>query len=288
MNATSTVVPEVSNDGAVHSPGIKALLASTLLILCPVFAMLFVYVLVELHGDISQLYSEYKTNGVQQVFRHAVLDHLGGTLKSWRIIGIFGAFELVMMRLLPGKTVKGPITSNGNIPEYKANGFLSFIVTVVSFFGLSYFKIIDPVEVYDNYLDIIGALNIFSLAFVLILYLKGRFAPSSTDHSVSGNFMFDYYWGTELYPRIFGWDVKMFTNCRFGLKAWTLLPIVYAWKQYYTYGLCDSMVVSVGLQLIYLTKFYHWEMGYMKSLDIMHDRAGFYIVSFSVCSLAYV
>ncbi len=31
----------------------------------------------------------------------------------------------------------------------------------------------------------------------------------------------------------------------------------------------DSMVVSVGLQLIYISKFFIWEMGYMQSLDII-------------------
>ena len=37
------------------------------------------------------------------------------------------------------------------------------------------------------------------------------------------------------------------------------------------------MVVAVGLQLVYIAKFYWWETGYLRSLDIMHDRAGFYI-----------
>lgn len=29
--------------------------------------------------------------------------------------------------------------------------------------------------------------------------------------------------GTELYPRIFGFDVKVFTNCRFGMMYWALV-----------------------------------------------------------------
>jgi 7-dehydrocholesterol reductase len=37
------------------------------------------------------------------------------------------------------------------------------------------------------------------------------------------------------------------------------------------------MLVAVGLQLVYIAKFYWWETGYLRSLDIMHDRAGFYI-----------
>ena len=262
----------------LHS-SVSSVLASSLLFVCPVFAMLFVYILFEMHGDLYLFYSQIQNEGIWSVFRHAVLDHIGGTIKAWQIISLFALFELAMMRLLPGKQVEGPVTPNGNVPVYKANGVLSFVVSLSVFFLLSFLKLIDPAEVYDSYLDIIGALNIVSLVFVFLLYLKGRFAPSSSDHSISGNILFDYFWGTELYPRIFGWDVKMFTNCRFGLKAWTLLPIIYAWKQCELYGWQDSMLVSVGLQLVYLAKFYHWEMGYMKSLDIMHDRAGFYIVS---------
>jgi 7-dehydrocholesterol reductase len=37
------------------------------------------------------------------------------------------------------------------------------------------------------------------------------------------------------------------------------------------------MAVAVGLQLVYIAKFFWWETGYLRSLDIMHDRAGFYI-----------
>ena len=40
--------------------------------------------------------------------------------------------------------------------------------------------------------------------------------------------IFDIFWGTELYPRFghalwdIGWDVKLFTNCRFGMMYWGL------------------------------------------------------------------
>jgi 7-dehydrocholesterol reductase len=37
------------------------------------------------------------------------------------------------------------------------------------------------------------------------------------------------------------------------------------------------MIVAVALQLIYIAKFFVWETGYLRSLDIMHDRAGYYI-----------
>lgn len=91
--------------------------------------------------------------------------------------------------------------------------------------------------------------------------------------SVCSSFEFKFYFTFT------GWDVKHFTNCRFAMMGWPLLLLCYAVKQYQLHGLSDSIVVSVGLQLIYITKFFMWEMGYMRSLDIMHDRAGWMIVS---------
>jgi 7-dehydrocholesterol reductase len=131
--------------------------------------------------------------------------------------------------------------------------------------------------IYDHFGDLLGALNIFSLLLCAGLYLKGRFAPSTPDHGTSGNLIFDYYWGTELYPRLLGWDLKQFTNCRFGMMAWPVILLSFAAAQASRHGLSDTMIVAVTLQLFYVAKFFWWETGYLRSLDIMHDRAGFYI-----------
>jgi 7-dehydrocholesterol reductase len=131
--------------------------------------------------------------------------------------------------------------------------------------------------IYDNLGPLIGALIAFSFLFCLFLYIKGRLAPSSTDSGSTGHFIFDFFWGMELYPRVKGWDLKMFTNCRFGMMSWGLILLSFAAKQKELYGLSDSMVVSVLLQLVYIGKFFVWEGGYLRSMDIMHDRAGYYI-----------
>lgn len=250
-----------------------------LVCVCPFFAMVLTYTIVELDGKVSNLFHEIANRGVVFLFSKAWLPYLFGSVAAWKFIIPFAVFELVLMRVLPGKLTKGPVTPTGNVPIYKANGFLSFCVTVAVFFLLAYvFKVFNPAEIYDHYLEIIGALNLVSLLFCAFLCIKGSYFPSSTDSGVSGSLMFDYYWGSELYPRILGWDVKQFTNCRFGLMSWALLILCFAAKQQQVHGLSDSMLVSVVLQMVYIAKFFHWEMGYMKTLDIMHDRAGFYLV----------
>eukprot|EP01035_Chromulina_nebulosa_P017795 gene17795-23403_t len=102
----------------------------------------------------------------------------------------------------------------------------------------------------------------------------GLYFPSTKDSGSNGNVIIDYFWGTELYPRIFGWDVKQFTNSRFGMMFWQIAVISYAIKQYETIGfISSSMLVSVVLQTVYIAKFFWWETGYFCSMDIQHDRA---------------
>ena len=134
--------------------------------------------------------------------------------------------------------------------------------------------------------ELLSAINLFGLLFCAFLTLKGYYFPSSTDCGSAGNFVKDYYWGTELHPRILGTDVKMFTNCRFGMMFWALGIISYAHAQYMREGaVSNSMMVAVGLQLIYITKFFWWEMGYMCTMDIQHDRAGIMICWGCLCFL---
>ena len=250
-----------------------------LVLVCPAFAMVLSYTIVKLDGLPSNLLNAIIEDGLFSTVYKAWIPYIFGSWKAWKIIIPYAIFQLILMKILPGKMTKGPVTPTGNVPIYKANGMLAYAVTLVAFFVSAYIlKLFNPAEVYDHFLEIIGALNLISLVFCLGLSLKGRYFPSSSDSGCSGSFIFDYYWGTELYPRILDFDVKMFTNCRFGMMSWPLLILCYAAKQYESHGLSDSMIVAVGIQLIYLTKFFHWEMGYMKTLDIMHDRAGFYLV----------
>lgn len=246
-----------------------------LIVLCPPTVFLFWYTNTALEGSFSKLGELLMQEGIWNVLKICWAPYFFGSTAAWTILGIFAAFQLFLMKALPGQEFKGPITPEGNVPVYKANGVLAFGVTIFSFlFGSFFFS---PTILYDHFPEILGALNFFSLLFCLFLLMKGYWFPSTSDSGGSGNLIFDYYWGTELYPRLFGWDIKMFTNCRFGMMGWPLLLLSFAAKQQQLYGLSDSMIVAVVLQLIYITKFFIWETGYLRSLDIMHDRAGYYI-----------
>jgi 7-dehydrocholesterol reductase len=240
--------------------------------------MLLWYLNVHLGGSFAALGEMFLREGVFGTLAIVWGPRLLGSPPAWAMIAIFAALELALLRVLPGKRVYGTVTPAGEVPDYPDNGLAAFVVTlalwVLATHGLGLF----PASIlYDRFGELLGALNVLALVMCLGLYAKGRLWPSSRDASITGNPIFDYYWGTELHPRILGWDVKQFTNCRFGMMGWPLLLLSFAAKQAEGHGLSDSMVVAVGLQLVYIAKFFVWESGYLRSMDIQHDRAGFYI-----------
>lgn len=249
-----------------------------LMLCCPCVALLIWYTNVHLEGSLLALLHLFQEQGVVGGFFAIWAPVFWGSPVAWKAIAIFSLFQLLFMRYLPGKTFLGPLTPKGNIPEYKANGPLAFLLTLLIFVYSTFVWDLFPATlIYDHLGEILGALNVLSLAFCAFLYVKGRFFPSSSDAGVTGNAVFDYYWGTELYPRLGKYDLKQFTNCRFGMMSWGLILLSYCAKQDQLYGLSNALVLSVSLQLLYIAKFFYWETGYLRSLDIMHDRAGFYI-----------
>lgn len=244
----------------------------------PTFVMVVWYTNAALGGSFRSLWQHLARDGLMATIYHIWQPVFFGTPEAWQIIGIFVGLQLGLMRLVPGRIYRGPMTPQGNVPIYRANGAASFFITLGLFWlGAVHLQLFSPAIVYDHFGGILGALNLCALVLCLVLYAKGRVAPSSTDTGLSGNPIFDFYWGTELHPRILGWDVKQFTNCRIGMMGWAMIVISFAAKQHDLYGLSDSMLVAAALQLLYIAKFFWWEPGYMKTLDISHDRAGFYI-----------
>jgi hypothetical protein len=189
-----------------------------------------------------------------------------------RVLAAHSAWQLALMRLVPGPAFAGPVTASGHVPRYRDNGVASFLLTVAAFFGLSTwtaagralppFLQFSPTVLYDHYLPLLCVLPLAAFALCLALLVKGLTCPSRGDHGSSGNPIIDLFWGTELYPRLLGWDIKQFTNCRHGLMLWPLLPLSFAAHAFESKALTAALFVNVALQVVYCFKFFVWERGY--------------------------
>ncbi|HLT39590.1 MAG TPA: hypothetical protein VK034_25075, partial [Enhygromyxa sp.] len=246
-----------------------------LLVLSPPFAVLLWVIVIHYDGSVL-----------------AVLDSPGGLLgnfplPSWQaaamLLGWLG-FQLLLLRVLPGERHLGPVTPRGNRPEYRLNGVAAFVVTHVAWFAATGLGLFSGAAIYDRFGELLVTSSLLALVLCGWLYVKGLRFPSSSDAGGTGNFLWDFYWGTELHPRLLGVELKQLFNCRFAMMGWSVILLSYAAAQVEQYGhLSTSMMVCVGLQVVYVFKFFVWEGGYFNSLDIMHDRFGFYIC-WGVCA----
>lgn len=205
-------------------------------------------------------------------------------LPNWKAAGYLAAFavlEAVLLLVLPGDSYQGPVTPMGNRPTYKRNGVAAFLATFAVLGGLWGLGLFDPAGVWAVFGNLLSTLVIFAFAFCIFLYVKGRVAPSTTDAGTTGNFLFDFYWGVELHPQLSSrLNLKQYVNCRLAMMGWAVIVACMAVAQAGPDGggrPSTAMWVSAALQLTYIFKFFWWEDGYFGSLDIMHDRFGFYI-----------
>jgi 7-dehydrocholesterol reductase len=201
------------------------------------------------------------------------------TATALSMIFVFVVLETLLLVLLPGKIHLGPVTPTGKRPRYRTNGLAAWFVThailVLGAYPLGLYRL---GEIYDNLGSILVTANILALVLCGVLYWKGLHHPSSTDNGSSGSFVWDYFWGVELHPTLGGESLKQLVNCRVSMMGWSVIVISCAAKQWETDGrISNTMLISAALQVIYLLKFFRWETGYFGSLDIMHDRFGFYI-----------
>jgi len=231
------------------------------------------------------------------------------TFEGAKLVLVFMAVALILERFLPGNIDFGPETSTGHVPKYVDNG-----VAHCFFFSLLYYmgsnvgpcgeaeeQISLPADIlfsfisnsgvcnvyhpynfgvlYDLFPASLSFLNIFGIVFCIFLTFKGLHYPSTQDNGSSGSWVKDYLWGTELYPRVFGLDLKRFVNCRFSMTYWQLAGFSFCYKSYVLHGnMMDwGLFFSALSQYLYLVKFFLWEMGYMRSIDIIVDRAGYEI-----------
>lgn len=131
--------------------------------------------------------------------------------------------------------------------------------------------------IYDNYLGLITASTLFSLALSLLVYAHS-FLPGAllAEGGVSGNIIYDFFIGRELNPRIGSFDIKEFCELRPGLIGWLVINLAMAAKQLQQSGSVSlSMVLINVFQGFYVWDGLHAERAILSTMDITTDGFGF-------------
>lgn len=213
--------------------------------------------------------------------------HGAGTPQTWVFLAMFAVYSGLSLLVLPGEIYYGPPTLTGHRPVYRKSGFTYYVITMALAVFILLVQDARAWSIYRNLPGVAVALTIIGYVVTFLVYVKGKLWPSPGEYGSTGSVVFDIYWGLELYPRIGDrFDVKQWTNCRFGMMMWQLVVLV-SWKaQVETTGWNWSMATTALLQTVYIAKFFWWEDGYMQTIDIIVDRAGYYICWGCICFLS--
>jgi 7-dehydrocholesterol reductase len=198
------------------------------------------------------------------------------TATAAAILAVWIAGQSLLLIALPGRTFLGPPTPSGRQPRYKLNGVAAWMVTHAALLGGWRLDLFSFTTIWRELGALLVTLNLGALLLCLWLYAAGR--RRAGDVVVTGHHIFDFFQGVELHPTFRGWSLKQLVNCRISMMGWSALTIALAGHQLETQGhIASSMLVSAALVVAYLFKFFVWESGYFTSLDIAHDRFGYYI-----------
>ncbi|KAK9462008.1 ergosterol biosynthesis ERG4/ERG24 [Lipomyces oligophaga] len=189
---------------------------------------------------------------------------------------------VVLLYIVPGRTVEGTTLRDGTTLKYKINGFNSFLVVLVVLIARGFVTkgaLPELAFVHNHLLGLITSSIGVSVALGFFVYFKSFAKPGKTILAYGGNTgqpIFDWFIGRELNPRLGSFDIKFFCELRPGLFLWTILNAAEAHAQYVEFGkITDSMILVNIFQFIYVIDSAIMEVKNLTMIDITTDGFGF-------------
>ncbi|ODV74036.1 delta(14)-sterol reductase [Cyberlindnera jadinii NRRL Y-1542] len=211
-----------------------------------------------------------------------------GQVWTYYLLWFFGL--VLFDTIIPGTVKKGVTLRDGTSLSYNINGIqLSclFVLALATRWQLTHGSMPELVFLYDNTLQFTVVAVIFSALLALFvqitsyLPLSGSNGKGTKERILavggnSGNWLYDWFIGRELNPRIGPWDIKLFCELRPGMLLWLLLNLASMHHQYLKYGqVYDSMLLVNLLQAFYIFDGVLNEEGCLTMMDITTDGFGF-------------
>jgi 7-dehydrocholesterol reductase len=271
-NVVSDVWAPQYNDYSLTEWAIRTYVGPVLLIvICPLFVNLAALAMAKADGSIVDLLTSNTYSWKKLLIEAFPLP----TFRVVKALTLFTLFQFLLLRFIPGPIYLGPISPEGEQPRHTRNGDKSFVCTFAVMYLLVRMELLDPCIVYDELVPIMTCLNLSAIVLSVFLLIKGIYFPSTKDHGSNYPWIFRYYEGEELYPAIFGVDLKNFVICRIGMMGWGIFTLSCVAASYREHGntFTYPLLASAILNFLYVVKFFFlYEEGYMSAGDIAVDR----------------
>jgi delta24(24(1))-sterol reductase len=183
---------------------------------------------------------------LSEFFNH--LGHLAYTgafphLKAWAIYWSFVVVEGIFYLLMPGVYAEGkPLPHlGGQKLQYYCSGMWSLWSTLAITGALHYTGIFKLYTILDEFGPIMSVAILSGFLVSVVAYFSALYRGA--EHRMTGSFLYDFFMGAELNPRLFGWlDFKMFFEVRLPWYILLLLSLGTAARQYEQFGYVSGEV----------------------------------------------
>jgi Ergosterol biosynthesis ERG4/ERG24 family len=189
----------------------------------------------------GQEFSEFAREAVHLVYNGA-FPHAQAWLIYWTFFVTEGLFYLYM----PGVYAEGkPLPHlNGHKLLYYCSGVWSFYSTIVIMGALHVTVLFRLPTLIDEFGPLMTVAIITGYIVSIVAYFSAKFRGA--EHRMTGNFLYDFFMGAELNPRLLGWlDFKMFFEVRLPWFILFFVSLAAAVRQYETYGYVSGEVAFV-------------------------------------------
>lgn len=197
-------------------------------------------------------------------------------------------FQFITYLIVPGSISVGPITPGGNKQEFKINSLQCLAVNVIVYVVCGhYLKYFDTAYISREIGSLFFTACIIGFIFSFLAYLKGLYAPTNSDAAVRNDFIQDYFLGIELSPRLPFFrniralqllDSKLYIVGHCGMISWTIVNLAHMFRQLQDFGeITIGMVLVQLFQAAYTIDWAWKEEWYLFTIDMRHDRLGWYL-----------
>jgi delta24(24(1))-sterol reductase len=209
------------------------------------------------------------------------------SLKAWTIYWVFFIVQGAFYCLMPGVPSYGkPLPwEGGKQLKYWCSAMWSFYVTLI-IAGVLHFTGLFPLyTLLDEFGPLMSVAIISGFLVSIIAYFSALWRGKQ--HRMTGSFIYDFFMGAELNPRMFGiLDFKMFFEVRIPWYILLLLSLGTAARQYENYGYVSGEVwFLVMAHYLYASACSKGEELIVPSWDMYYEKWGFMLIFWNLAGV---
>ncbi|KAK2737048.1 C-24(28) sterol reductase [Onygenales sp. PD_40] len=207
--------------------------------------------------------------------------------KAWTIYWTLMVFEGAGYMLLPGIYGKGKRLQHlgGKQLDYYCSAIWAWYVTIAVAVGLHVSGLFKLYTLIDEFGPIMSVAIISGILCSFIAYFSAL--ARGAQHRMTGSFLYDFFMGAELNPRLFGLlDIKMFFEVRIPWYFLFLFTLGAAFRQYEELGYVSGEVGFVLMaHFLYANACAKAEELIITSWDMYYEKLGFMLTFWNMAGV---